>query len=242
MSTETIQTNSNINSTSYSSAVILENSSVQKAFFIKTYLHLLLGVCIFGGTLFGVVTNPILMAFSFKLWSLPMASIILTCLLIGSSMLSTWLANNTFNKTLHYIGLVTYAVVEAFVIAPLVYMFIRSSGMAEFIHIVGMTVAIFMCMTATVFVIKPDFGFLGKFLTFASLSALVMVVVGAIFGLSLGVWFSFAMVVLACGYILYETSQMTKVYNKSQYVACSLSLLASIIMLFWYLLRLFSRR
>lgn len=245
MSIQTVHSDINhINSdfNSYSQPVILESLSVQKTFLIKTYLHLLLGVCLFGGALYGIVTTPVLIAFAFKLWSLPMASIVLTCLLIGSSVASSWLANNIVNKTLHYVGLVGYAVVEAIVTAPLVFMFIRSNGMPEFINIIGMTIAIFGCMTGTVFALKPDLGYLGKFLTFASLSAIIMVVVSAIFGLSLGVWFSFSMVVLACGYILYETSQMTKYYNKSQYVACALSLLASIIMLFWYLLRLFSRR
>lgn len=65
------------------------------------------------------------------------------------------------------------------------------------------------------------------------------------FGFNLGVWFSAAMIVLACGYILYDTSNVLHHYRTDQYVAAAVALFASVALLFWYVLRImmaFSRR
>ena len=46
------------------------------------------------------------------------------------------------------------------------------------------------------------------------------------------------MIALACGYILYDTSNVLHHYHTSQYVAASLALFASVVLLFWYVLRI----
>ena len=63
-------------------------------------------------------------------------------------------------------------------------------------------------------------------------------------GLDVGVWFSFAMIALASGYILYDTSNVMYRYRTDQYVAASLALFASVALLFWYIVQIFlsSRR
>lgn len=43
---------------------------------------------------------------------------------------------------------------------------------------------------------------------------------------------------LACGMILYQTSNVMHQYHTGQYVAASLALFASIALLFWYVLQL----
>ena len=58
-------------------------------------------------------------------------------------------------------------------------------------------------------------------------------------GLSLGIWFSGAMVLLACASILYSTSNVLRYYRTDQYVAASLTLFASVALLFWYVLQIF---
>lgn len=53
------------------------------------------------------------------------------------------------------------------------------------------------------------------------------------------------MIVLACGYILYDTSNVLHHYRTDQYVAAAVALFASVALLFWYVLRImmaFSRR
>jgi FtsH-binding integral membrane protein len=46
------------------------------------------------------------------------------------------------------------------------------------------------------------------------------------------------MVGFAMAAILYDTSQMMTQFSKDQYVAASLSLFASVALLFWYVLRI----
>ena len=54
----------------------------------------------------------------------------------------------------------------------------------------------------------------------------------------LGVGFSAIMIALACGYILYDTSNILHHYHTSQHVAASLALFSSVVLLFWYVLRI----
>jgi FtsH-binding integral membrane protein len=54
----------------------------------------------------------------------------------------------------------------------------------------------------------------------------------------LGNLFTIALIVLACGYILYDTSNVLYHYRIGQHVAASLALFASVALLFWYILRL----
>jgi FtsH-binding integral membrane protein len=49
-------------------------------------------------------------------------------------------------------------------------------------------------------------------------------------------WFSVAMIVLASGSILYNTSNIMLHFRTDQHVAASLSLFASVAMLFYYIL------
>ena len=50
--------------------------------------------------------------------------------------------------------------------------------------------------------------------------------------------FSYAMIALACGYILYDTSNVLHNYRTDQYVAAALALFAAVMLLFWYVLRI----
>ena len=50
------------------------------------------------------------------------------------------------------------------------------------------------------------------------------------------------MIALACGYILYDTSNVLHHYRIGQHVAASLALFASVALLFWYLVQLFMSR
>ena len=49
------------------------------------------------------------------------------------------------------------------------------------------------------------------------------------------------MVLLAAGYILYQTSQIFAHYHTEQYVAASLALFSSVALMFWYVIRIFMR-
>jgi FtsH-binding integral membrane protein len=69
--------------------------------------------------------------------------------------------------------------------------------------------------------------------------ALGIIVVSIIFGFNLGTIFAGVMAIFASASILYTTSNITHHYRPDQAVAASLSLFASVALLFWYILRIF---
>ena len=99
----------------------------------------------------------------------------------------------------------------------------------------------FTGLTLTVFFTKADFSFLRWAIVAGSVIALGLIVVAVILpgSIQLGFWFSAAMVVLAMGIILYNTSNVLHHYSTHQHVAASLSLFASVALLFWYVLQIF---
>lgn len=66
-----------------------------------------------------------------------------------------------------------------------------------------------------------------------------MILVSVIFGFSLGLFFIIPIILLAAGYIIYDTSNVIHVYREDQYVAAALNLFADVVLLFYYILMLF---
>jgi uncharacterized protein len=101
-----------------------------------------------------------------------------------------------------------------------------------------LTLAVFGGLTLSVFVTKKDYSSLRPILCVGSLIALGVIVAGVLLGFNLGLFFSFAMVALMSGYILYYTSQVMLHYRTDQHVAAALALFAAVATLFWYILRI----
>jgi FtsH-binding integral membrane protein len=101
--------------------------------------------------------------------------------------------------------------------------------------------AIFSALTLSVFITKKDFSYLRSALMMAGGAALMLIVLSLVFGFNLGIVFSVGMVLLAAGYILYQTSQVLAHYDPRQHVAASLALFASVALMFWYVIRIFMR-
>jgi FtsH-binding integral membrane protein len=93
-------------------------------------------------------------------------------------------------------------------------------------------------ITATAFITKKDFSFLGGILTIGGFVALGIIVASIIFGFGLGLIFAGAMAIFASIAILYTTSNLIHRYRTDQYVAASLALFAGVALLFWYLLHI----
>jgi len=100
------------------------------------------------------------------------------------------------------------------------------------------TLAIFVGLTATVFVTKKDFSFLRGALVIASFAALGVIVGSMIFGFQLGAVFCGAMIFLMSLYVLYQTSLVMQHFPPTAYVAAALMLFSTIATLFWYVLQL----
>jgi hypothetical protein len=79
-------------------------------------------------------------------------------------------------------------------------------------------------------------------LMLAGVSAFGLAVLSMLFGFTLGLFFSYAMVALACGYILFSTSNVMLHYRTNQHVAAALALFAAVMLLFWYVLRILMDR
>ncbi|MDP7347421.1 MAG: Bax inhibitor-1 family protein, partial [Phycisphaeraceae bacterium] len=137
---------------------------------------------------------------------------------------------------LQYAGLSLYVVAQAIIFVPLIYIGLQYNGVIETAALI--TVLLFFGLTFVVFLTRKDFSFLRGILIFAGIAALGLIVCSIIFGFSLGLVFSVVMVSLACGYILYDTSNVLHHYRIGQHVAAALALFASVALLFWYVLRI----
>jgi len=156
---------------------------------------------------------------------------------MGISWLANSWATSDVSRGMQYAGLGLYVVAEAVIFVPLLYVANTVAPMA--IPAAGiLTLVMFGGLTALVLITGSDLTSWGKYLWLAGLGAMGVIVCAILFNFQLGVWFSGAMVVLAAGYILYDTSNVLHRYRTEQYVAASLALFASVALLFWYILRL----
>jgi uncharacterized protein len=160
-------------------------------------------------------------------------------ILAGFSLVG-WLARSlasNADRNTQYFGLGIEVVAQAIVFVPLIYMATMYAGPTVLPTAAILTATLFAGLTAIVFVTKKDFSFLGGFLMVGGLIALGLVVCSALFGFSLGLIFSAAMVAFAAVAILYDTSKVMHHYSTDQYVGASLEIFASVALLFWYVLQ-----
>ncbi|WP_430614973.1 Bax inhibitor-1/YccA family protein [Flavobacterium sp. JP2137] len=213
------------------------------AFYRKTYTHLALGVLAFIA-----LESLLLKVDPLVEFMLSMTQGYLWLLLLGGFMAITWVAQkmtyNTVSPTQQYLGFGLYVLAQALLFVPLIYVAIYFAGgnMSLINQAAILTGGLFVGLTAVVFLTKTDFSFLRSLLTVGFFVAMGVIVAGLIFGFDLGLWFSAAMILLASGSILYSTYTIKNEYATDQYVPAALSLFASLMLLFWYILRLLMSR
>lgn len=167
-------------------------------------------------------------------------------MVLGLFMVVGWVADkwarSDVSQGMQYLGLLLYVVAEAILFVPLLYIAAYYSDPSVIPHAALLTLTLFAGLTGTVFITKKDFSFLGGILGLAGFAALGVIVASILFGFTLGLLFSVLMVGLACGYVLYYTSQILAHYRPTQHVAAALALFAAIALLFWYILQIFMSR
>jgi len=162
---------------------------------------------------------------------------------MGISYLANRWAMSDVSSATQYMGLAIYIIAEAVIFVPMIAFAMYASGDGSVLVQAGIvTLGLFLGLTATVFLTRSDFSFLGPILAIGGFVALGVIVAGALFGFSLGSFFAFAMVAFAGTAILYNTSNVLHQFNPNQHVAASLTLFASVALLFWYILSIFSSR
>jgi uncharacterized protein len=165
-------------------------------------------------------------------------------LLLGGFMICSWLATNAAHDVLdpsrQYLGLFGLAAAESVIFAPFLHYFfeVEGDGTTTVAAAAVITAIGFAGLSAVAFTTRKDLSFLRPMLTWGFVCALVLIVAAILFGLELGVWFSVAMIALAGASILYKTQQILRSYPVDAHVGAAVQLFASVMLLFWYVLRL----
>ncbi len=221
--------------------LVSDSTSVEQAeFYRKTYMHVAFAILAFMAVeallLKLVPDSLILMMVSNKFGWL----FILGLFWLGTSMSNKLVFAETKEK--QYMGLGIYVLLEALIFLPMIFIAANTAGVEVISQAAMITLFMFGGLTAVVFLTKTDFSFLRTAITVGGFISLGLIAAGALFGFNLGLWFSVGMVVLASGSILYQTSQVKDQFATDQYVGAALQLFASVMLLFWYVLRILMSR
>ena len=209
-------------------------------FIIRVYQHLVVAVGAF------IVFEALLinLGVAEAMWDLIAGNSGAWLLVLGGFMVVNWLAtsaaHDVLNPSRQYGGLFGMAAAEAVIFAPFLYYFfnVAPDGTSSVVAAAIITVAGFAGLSAVAFVTRRDLSFLRPLLLWGFVCSLVLIGAALLFGLELGIWFSVAMIALAGGSILYQTQTILRRYPYEAYVGASVQLFASVMLLFWYVLRL----
>ena len=152
------------------------------------------------------------------------------------------LAHNLENPQAQYVGLFAIAAAEAVIFAPFLYLVFNTDGAGTVASAAFLTAIGFGGLTAVGLFTRKDLSPLRPLLTWGGVVALLLILGAVLFGLNLGTWFSVAMIGLAGGSILFQTQQIMRNYPEWAYVGAAVQLFGSVMLLFWYVLRLVSGR
>ncbi len=222
---------------------VSQSEPLERAAFIRrTYGHLAGALLLFAGLLAYMLSTP----FAEQFVGFVLSSRLGWLGVLGGFVLMGWLArglaSSPASQSLQYLGLTLYVIMEAVIFVPIMYIAAYYSDPSVIPTAGVITLALFGGLTAVVFTTRKDFSFLRGVLMIGGFAALGLIIAGALFGFSMGIWFSAAMIGLAGAAILYDTSKIMLHYRTDQHVGAALELFASVAMLFYYVLRLLMNR
>ena len=226
----------------FTNQLVAMSTEEQKAsFYRKTYMHVALAILAF---IF--VETALLMVVPAELIMGMVSQKYVWLLIIGGFWLASMLAEKwtmASSRSMQYAGLGFYVLLEAIIFLPMMYIALVYTGSGKVILQAGLiTFMLFLGLTGVALTSKRDFSFLRSVLIIGGFISLGLIIAGWIFQFNLGLWFSAGMVFLAGASILYQTNQLKNVYTTEQYVGASLQLFASVMLLFWYVLRILMSR
>ncbi|MBX2814332.1 MAG: Bax inhibitor-1 family protein [Myxococcales bacterium] len=219
-------------------SVAQAKAETRTEFIHKTYQHLALAIALFIGLETLLLQIEPLWRGSLQLLRGWTWLAVLFAFGMGSNFAHRW-AMSTTSVRKAYLGLGLYVVMQAFLFLPLLALATHVVGDPGLVMKAGWyTAIVFLGLTLTVLFSKADLSFLGGVLRVAFFAALATIVVGMLFGFTLGTWFAGLMVLFSGVSIAYETSKIVHHYRPGQHVAAALGLFASVALLFWYVLQL----
>jgi FtsH-binding integral membrane protein len=213
-------------------------------FVVRVYQHLMAAIVVFVGIEALFINTGI----SEAIYDFVAGSGATWLLVLGGFMVGQWIVANAaadlLNPQKQYAALFGSAALYAVLFAPMLhYVFnSRDNGGTTVAAAALITAVAFAGLTVVGFVTRKDLSFLRPMVMYGFVVALVLIVAAVVFGFSLGVWFSIAMIALAGVAILYQTQTIIRKYPAQAHVAAALGLFSSVMTMFWYVLRIFSRR
>lgn len=222
-----------------SGSVVSALPGEQKAAFIRrTYLHLAGAIAAFAGL------EAFFLSLGWGQAALEMLAvapwtwlIVLGAFMAAGYIAEKW-ASSTVSREMQYAGLGLYIVAQALIFLPLMTIATLYAPSA-LENAVVVTAALVTGLSAVVFTTRKDFSFLGPVLVIGGVVAFGVIICAILFGLTLGTFFAGAMILFSACAVLYSTSNVIHEYREEQHVAASLSLFASIAMMFYYVLYFF---
>lgn len=224
-------------SDNFDSRLSRSESALQRASFVrKTYFNLALALVGFGLLEAFLLSWPPSLAIAQKMTQGSMW-IVVMLLFIGASHIANKMSLSPTSRGIQYAGLTLFVIVEAIIFLPLM-LVANAIAPGAIVQAGVMTGAMVAGLTCVAIFSKSDFSFLRSSIVMVSWLAMGLIVCAVLFSFELGTWFSLAMIALASASILYETGMIFKRYDTDQYVAASLGLFASVILLYFYILRM----
>jgi FtsH-binding integral membrane protein len=228
-------------SSSIENVIIDQPEETRASFIRKTYAHLAVAIAAFA-LLESLMQSMGLGEVALQLIGASrMSWLVVMVAFMGVSWLANKWALSSASSTTQYLGLGLYVVAEAVIFLPLIAI-ARDFDNNVIAQAAIVTTALVLGITVMAFTLKKDFSFLGGILRIGGFIMLGMIVASFFLPISLGFWFAAFGAVFAGGCILYDTSNIMHHYRPGQHVAASLSLFASVALMFWYILRLFMNR
>ncbi|HBT76970.1 MAG TPA: permease [Planctomycetaceae bacterium] len=230
-----------------SDAFVISNVEARATFIIKTYLHIFGSIVAFIAMEAVLIASGVGTAFAQLVFGTSpiVGSLIMMGLLMGGSWLASGMANSR-SLGMQYAGLTLYTLAETLFFLPFLALYILHFNQGTAVGLAGgTTFLLFAVLSLIVFLSRKDFSFLRSAIAFGSAAAFLFILIyiacsffmplpGIVF-----LVFAYAMVVLACMIILYQTSNILYHYGEDQYVAAALFVFSAIMLLFWYLLQIF---
>ena len=222
-----------------SGQIVANAAESECASFIKrTYVHLAGAIALFAV----LETALIQMGVANKFMGLLAMSSFSWLIVLGAFMAISTVANNWahsgVSREKQYMGLGLGVLGYAIIFMPMILMaMMRDPSGTLLQNAAVVTAALVGGLTFTAFSTKINFSFMGRFLMIGGFIAMGLIVASMLFGFSLGLWFSGAMILFAAGSVLYSTSNIIHEFHTEQHVAASLSLFSSVGLLFWYILQ-----
>ena len=218
------------------------SENARATFLKKVYLHVLGAVLLMAGIIAAICNVPsignAMMGLLGNAWMFVLIGF------VAVTFIAQKMAYSQTSRGVQYAGLGLYVLAQSVIISPLVfYVTHPQMGLPNGGEIVMqaalITGLIFGGLTAVVYITGADFSFLRGFITIAGFAAMGLIFASFFFGgLTLGTWFSVAIIGLMALTILYETSVIRDQFPPDAYVAAALALFGSISTLFFYVLRL----